>query len=84
MVVSGPTGIHVDVEDRDTKKSSLTLTVQSRLSRIVLSPTHLHFNFYPDLGSDLLVKEIHKAYSEWGFVLLKDYGLSFKLIEKLQ
>ena len=84
MVVSGPTGIHVDVEDSDTKKSSLISTVPSRLSRRVLSPTHLHVNFYPDLGSDVLVKEINKAYSEWGFVLLKDHGLSFGLIEKLQ
>ena len=33
---------------------------------------------------DLLVKEIHKACSEWGFFLLKDHGISFGLIEKLQ
>ena len=37
-----------------------------------------------ECGSDLLVKEIHKACSEWGFFLLKDNGISFGLIEKLQ
>ncbi|RVW17740.1 Flavonol synthase/flavanone 3-hydroxylase [Vitis vinifera] len=33
---------------------------------------------------DVLVKEIYKACSEWGFFLLKDHGISPGLIEKLQ
>ena len=33
---------------------------------------------------DVLVKEIYKACSEWGFFPLKDHGISPGLIEKLQ